>query len=159
MGYRLRKAKPDEIDKISELWYELAVMHEDIMEGYELREDPLTPWKNYIKEGMESGRLVTFVADEGGKIIGFVNVMIRNRASFFTVQKMGVIMDTFVREDYRRKGVGSALVHAAERWIKNQGVEVAVLTVAPENTSGVKFWRKKGFKTYLYKQRKELDRS
>ncbi len=157
MGYRLRKAKADEIDKIGELWYELAFMHEKIMEGYELRDDPISPWKKYIEEGMESGRLVTFVADEDGKLIGFVNVMIRSRASFFTVQKMGVIMDTFVREDYRGKGVGSALVQAGERWIKDQGVKVAVLTVAPENRGGVEFWRKKGFKTYLYKQRKELD--
>ncbi|MGM0509846.1 MAG: N-acetyltransferase family protein [Thermoplasmatota archaeon] len=151
----IRQAKMEDIDDLAELWYDLATMHEDIMEGYELSEDPKSAWTEMMEDFIENPNWRTFIAEDDG-IVGFVTVGLRKRADFFRRQKMGMIMDLFVKEDRRGEGIGTALVSASESWIKEKGFEVAVLTVAPENQGAVDFWKEHGYRTYLYKQRKEL---
>ena len=156
MDFAIRPARRGDLDEITALWYELATMHEGIMEGYDLGEEPVKEWKRLMRDCFDRKDMITFVAVEENTVIGFASVILRNRAPFFRDRHMGVIMDVYVKRERRGEGIGTKLVSGAERWIKNKGIDLTTVTVAPENEEGVKFWSKMGYKTYLLKQRKEL---
>ncbi len=156
MVIRIKLAQKDDLDEITVLWYELATMHEKIMEGYDLSENARDEWKELMEKSLKRKDMITLIAWERGKILGFASVMLRNRAPFFKQKDMGVIMDVFVKKERRGEGIGGKLVKRAESWIKNKGIDLAIITVAPENQGAVEFWGEQGYSTYLLRQRKEL---
>ncbi|MGM0405015.1 MAG: GNAT family N-acetyltransferase [Thermoplasmatota archaeon] len=156
MRLNIRQVRKYEIEELADMWYDLARMHEDIMDGYKLADDPKKMWIDFIKEGIEKEGMVTFVAEKDDELVGFVNTVLRKRPPFFAKRDVGLILDLFVKEYERGEGIGSTLVEAAERWIKSKGVKLAVLTVSPANPVALDFWNKKDYDTYLEKKRKEL---
>ncbi|MFW6040424.1 MAG: N-acetyltransferase family protein [Thermoplasmatota archaeon] len=156
MNLTIRKMREEDLDELTEMWYSLAKMHEDIMEGYELSENPKNSWKKFMKKSFDKEKMTTFVAENNENLIGFVSVVIRRRPPFFEDRDVGMILDLYVKESFRNKGVGGRLVSEAETWIKENKVDVAVLTVAPVNIQAKIFWNARGYSTYLEKKRKEL---
>ncbi len=156
MKINIRQVEKEEIKNLGDMWYELASMHENIMEGYELAEDPILSWIQFIEKGTEKEGMVTLVAEKQGEIVGFVSAVLRRRPPFFSKRDIGLILDLFVKEEYRGKGIGTTLVSAAEKWIKNNDVDIAVMTVSPSNKTALNFWEELGYDTYLEKKRKEL---
>ncbi|HVE70411.1 MAG TPA: GNAT family N-acetyltransferase [Thermoanaerobaculia bacterium] len=65
---------------------------------------------------------VIFVAEHEGEIVGFVEVSMRSSADDCDPRRpVGYLEGWFVSEEQRRKGVGAALVRAAEAWARMQG--------------------------------------
>ncbi|MFP3872063.1 MAG: N-acetyltransferase family protein [Candidatus Natronoplasma sp.] len=155
MTIEVRKARKEDLDEVTEMWYDLAVMHEDIVVGYDLSSDAKETLKGFVQDGLKRKNMCTFVAEDE-ELVGFLNVVIRERLGIFEDTEIGMILDVFVREQRRGEGAGSALLERAERWIKNKGVKAAVLTVSPKNEKAVEFWEDKGYETYLLKKRAEL---
>lgn len=58
---------------------------------------------------------------------------------------------------YWRRGVGSALVEAAEAWGRNRGATVAVMDTYAESPVSVPFWEGRGYRTRSVIMRKRLD--
>ena len=65
--------------------------------------------------------------DEGGVLAGFLEVGLRSHADGCdTRQPVGYVEGWFVREEQRRKGIGAALLRAAENWARARGcIEMA----------------------------------
>jgi aminoglycoside 6'-N-acetyltransferase I len=65
---------------------------------------------------------VTFVAEDDGGVIGFVQVALRSHADGCDMgQAVAFLEGWFVEERARRNGVGGALVAAAEAWARESG--------------------------------------
>ncbi len=160
MPINIREAKKEDLDNVVELWYDLATMHEEMMDGYDLSEDAKDRWKDFVEDGLRREGMCTFVAEEKKEekeeLIGFLNVVIRERLEIFEETEIGLILDVFIKRKNRGEGIGSSLTARAEDWIKNKGVETAVITVSPRNEGGVNFWEGRGYETYLLKKRVEL---
>lgn len=66
--------------------------------------------------------LAAFVAqDSDGKLIGFVEVSIRDYAEGCPDRHVGYIEGWYVKPEKQRQGVGVALVRAAEEWARRKG--------------------------------------
>ncbi len=157
MALEVRKATRADLKDVTDLWYELAVMHEDLVFGYDLSRDAKEAWKEFVEDGFKRKNMCTYVAEEDDELIGFLNVVIRERLDIFKETKIGMILDVFVKEERRGEGIGSLLVKRAEEWFEKKGVKSAVLTVSPNNEKAVEFWEEKGYETYLLKKRAKLD--
>jgi aminoglycoside 6'-N-acetyltransferase I len=76
-------------------------------------------------QGYFAGRLreplAVLVAEEGGGLIGFVELSIRNVAEGCSSGRVAYLEGWWVEEAARRRGVGRALVAAAEDWGRSQG--------------------------------------
>jgi aminoglycoside 6'-N-acetyltransferase I len=71
---------------------------------------------------------VVLVAEtDDGRLIGFADVTMRSRADGCDPKRaVGYLEGWFVVEDQRRRGIGAALMQAAEEWARTQGcVEMA----------------------------------
>ncbi len=156
MSVEIRKAEKEDLDEVVKMWYNLASDHEEMMEGYDLCDDARKNWRSFVEKGLEKNGMCTFVAENENEIVGFLNVVIRERLGIFKEKRIGMILDVFVKEKERGKGYGSELTDRAEKWIENKNVRIAILTVSPLNERGDDFWEDKDYSTYLYKKRKEL---
>jgi [ribosomal protein S18]-alanine N-acetyltransferase len=58
----------------------------------------------------------------------------------------GYIVTIDVLETYRRSGIGTALLHEAERRLAKMGVQYIELQTATNNEAGVAFWRRHGYR-------------
>ena len=64
---------------------------------------------------------VLLAVDEAGKTIGFAELSIRNYAEDCETDRVAYLEGWYVDAEWRRRGVGKALVVAAEAWARAQG--------------------------------------
>ena len=65
---------------------------------------------------------VVLVAEEDGRLIGFADVTLRSRVDGCDPkQPVGFFEGWYVAAEHRRRGVGAALLRAAEEWARAQG--------------------------------------
>jgi aminoglycoside 6'-N-acetyltransferase I len=66
--------------------------------------------------------LIDFIAEYNGEPVGFVEAGVRSHANACDpTHPVGFIEGWFVAESVRRRGIGKALVRAAEDWARTQG--------------------------------------
>lgn len=63
----------------------------------------------------------TFVAEEGGRLLGFLELDLRKYAPGCQSSPVPFIEGWYVEPDVRRRGIGRALVGAAEGWARSAG--------------------------------------
>jgi ribosomal protein S18 acetylase RimI-like enzyme len=80
----------------------------------------------------------TWVAEENGEIIGFL-----------VAQRLGGdalhIVTIDVKEGWRRRGVGTALMDIAEEWGRRQSLSLVSLETAEDNQRAQAFYKKRGY--------------
>lgn len=79
-----------------------------------------------------------FVAEEGGKILGFV-------AGYPDEEGEGRVFTLAVRKGYRRKGIGSHLLGRILRKFRQSGIRYAKLEVRENNVGAIRMYRRMGF--------------
>lgn len=69
---------------------------------------------------------VLVAVDEAGGVVGMVELSIRRAAEGCFSDRVAYVEGWFVEPKFRRRGIGAALVRAAEVWARDQGcVELA----------------------------------
>ena len=71
--------------------------------------------------GLAAEPQAVFVAEEGGRLIGFVEMSLRSFADGFSSSPVGYLEGWYVSPEVRRRGVGRRLVAAGEDWARGQG--------------------------------------
>lgn len=84
---------------------------------------------------MEAGELGCFVAEENGRIVGF-SMADKRDAGLFAL---------FVLPDKEGRGHGTALLAAAELWLKQRSIAEAWLSTGPE-TKAFAFYQRQGWR-------------
>lgn len=92
---------------------------------------------------LERAGTVALVADDGGEIVGFVDLELRQRLNFLTPQAW--IPDLVVAERARGRGVGRALLDEAERWARAAGCWGMTLESASWRTGSHAFYERVGW--------------
>jgi aminoglycoside 6'-N-acetyltransferase I len=100
----------------------------DIPEWLRLRQrlwpgnDDEENWPGELRGILSSRRWEAFVAvAQGGNLVGFLEAHLREYAEGCSTSPVGFIEGWYVEEEYRRLGIGGALVQAAERWAIARG--------------------------------------
>lgn len=64
---------------------------------------------------------VLVAVDETSGVVGFAELSIRNYAEDCVTDRVAYLEGWYVAPEWRRRGVGKALVEAAEAWARSQG--------------------------------------
>ncbi|MCS6998336.1 MAG: GNAT family N-acetyltransferase [Aquificaceae bacterium] len=85
-----------------------------------------------------------WLAEEEGRVVGFL----ASDGNWFSKREgkvVGAIHELVVLPEYRRRGIGKALVEKALEYFKDRNLDRAELWVGDENRAAFDFYRKLGF--------------
>lgn len=101
-----------------------------------------------LTEILESDRETAFIMrDDDGKAIAFMNLSLRYEyVPEATHSPVGYIEGIYVKDEYRDRGFGKALVEYAEQWALAQGCIELASDALVENTASHKFHTRTGFR-------------
>jgi ribosomal-protein-alanine N-acetyltransferase len=113
----------------------------DVDQVYEIENQSFfEPWskEKLVKELLGNKLLEHYVFDIGGEIAGFYIVnFVLDEADIFTIA---------VKNDYRRKGIGSKLLDHLEEIARKKAIKYIRLEVSTKNYKAIKLYEKHGFK-------------
>ncbi|ODR33446.1 GNAT family N-acetyltransferase [Eisenbergiella tayi] len=119
--------KPEDYEEIRDLWLNTPGM------GLNESDDSKEGITAYLKRNPNT----CFVARKGARIVGAILSGHDGRRGF--------IHHTAVAVSERKQGIGSALVDAALKSLKQEGIKKVALVVFRKNETGDAFWEKQGF--------------
>ncbi|MBW3653756.1 MAG: GNAT family N-acetyltransferase [Actinobacteria bacterium] len=95
--------------------------------------------------GSPRGRHALLVAERRKRVIGFVAVG-PTRDADNDAQTTGELRTVMIDDNARGSGVGSALMAAGERAMRDQGLRIATLWVVPQNWRAVRCYERCGWR-------------
>ena len=120
------------------------------LEGIEIANEYL---HNLLKT-CEKNNGKIFVAEDGGKIVGMIAVVIHNQHD--KLKPHGAITDLIVLPEYRDKGVGKNLINKAEKYIKDSGIDIIQASVLSPLIKAQHMYTRNGYEEYEMILRKRL---
>ena len=135
MNYRIRTAVPADEGKIRELFLEMlrTIYHTDDVQGY---------GDGALDRFWSENRDRIYVAEDG-KVVAFLSVEVHHDP----VEH--IYLDDFsVTAPYRNKGIGSALIRAAEAYAEQTGSRAVLLHAEKTNTSAMRFYERLGYAAF-----------
>ncbi|MEM3730384.1 MAG: GNAT family N-acetyltransferase [Candidatus Bathyarchaeia archaeon] len=148
-GIAIRKACPEDLSAIVGLAKELS-KSESIM-------DPMiTPVSRFqdpewILKNIEKDNAVVFVATFNNEVVGYVLGWVSQPWDYKF--ERGYICDCFVKEDYRRRGVGKALCREILKWFRSKNINCVEADIYTNNVASIKLFRSLGFEEVAKKFR------
>lgn len=106
--------------------------------GYECSEEFVS---NRLKN-IDVKREAVFAAEIDGAVVGYIHAEIYNTLYF---ESMINILGLAVSRDYRRQGIGRALITCAENWAKEQGINIVRLNSGNSRKEAHEFYRAMGY--------------
>lgn len=105
--------------------------------------DEGTEWDaQHGEKFLQDANNALFIAFSEHKAVGFLTA---NRLQRFDNRGAEVLLyEIVVHEDFRRKGIGKALVEAAKRWAVEVGADVLWVLTNKSNTAAVALYRSAG---------------
>lgn len=101
----------------------------------------------YPESVLENGTEDLFVAADDSTVVGLIHVMEEHTPPYdcFVIHGYAVIVDLFVSEKFRGKGIGTRLLESAKWWAKERKLDYIELNVLAENEGGIRFYNRQRF--------------
>jgi len=120
-----------------------AFRSEDLETLYKIDQACFAPGISYpreeLSEFVSQRRSRTWIAEESGEIVGFLIVERQG-------QKVAHIVTIDVVERWRRRGVGSLMMDAAEHWAREEKLLFVYLETAENNDAAQRFYEARGYR-------------
>ena len=132
MDYVLRKAKLSDAIRIEELFVEMlkAIYHTDDAEGYEL---------GYLDKFFSGKEDWICVAEYENDVVAFLSIEVYRNQDYIYLD------DLSVTEEYRNKGIGTKLIHAAEKYAEEIGITKIIFHVEKANEAAYQLYLRLGY--------------
>lgn len=145
MSGRVRRAGVRELDRLAAMWTAISHFHEPFDPVFRMRSDADGELNELLRAIARDPDAVILVYDENGDLPGFCIARLDFSPPIMHESGRAEITDLGVREDARRRGIGSRLVDEALAWVQAGGVQRVEVQVAKGNQVAQAFWRAKGF--------------
>jgi GNAT superfamily N-acetyltransferase len=155
----IRLLKSEDVDAVAQLWEALVAYHRELDASL----PPAAPqgarrYSRRLIDRMDDPMSRVLVAEVGGKVVGYVlGVVVDLAPEMFSQEPGGCLADIYVDGEYRRAGVGKALVEALTAWFHEKGLRYYEWHVAARNEDSLAFWRSLGGREVMLRMRAEVD--
>jgi len=156
---KIRKARLADVPELVPMGMELLELHKKFDPVF-YRTVARARWKelstNYARNTVRARKSFILVAEEGGKLIGFLRAEYASRPPVMLERKELFVTDLFVSRKFRGKGVGTALLNETQRIAKEKNVQWLKLEADVKNGEARKFYSFSGFYERSFKLSKRL---
>jgi RimJ/RimL family protein N-acetyltransferase len=152
----VRPAEPGDAARLVDLAREVGAEEEGwLITGGEWRSPGEE--RRYLRWLRHHSDAAVFVAEENGAIVGRLSIARDAHPASEHVADLGLM----VAREFRRRGIGTALMEEAERWARGLGVRKLELHVFPHNEAAIALYKRlgyeeEGFRRRHYRRRGEL---
>ena len=131
--YSIRLAVPADEQKIRELFIEMlqTIYHTENVQGYEM---------GYLDRYWINGEERIYVAEDEG-IVAYLALEVHHDHETDYIY----LDDLSVTEAYRNLGIGSALIHEAEKYAQDTGIQHILFHVEKSNTEAFRLYGRLGY--------------
>jgi len=150
-GFRVREARVADRFVIAAMWRELMALHHNLDARFVIAADGEKKYARYVQDTIRSDDGVVFVAEEGatGLMRGYLLGELQARPPKAMPGLYGFISDLYVSEEWRHRGVGSALFEEMRLWSKAHKAIALELYVSESNPAALAFWQSMGLEPLL----------
>ena len=110
----------------------------------------------FLGKQLKDDDSVIFVAEDGGKVVGYVYAALEPISWKELRDACGFIHDILVEESNRRAGTATALMNAATEWLRERGAPRVILGTADKNERAQRLFAKLGFRRTMVEMTREL---
>jgi ribosomal protein S18 acetylase RimI-like enzyme len=139
-----RKATEKDLQSLVELNVRLKRLNEEFDPLLRVRVDIAEKSREYFGEALRSPNSLIVVAEDNGKVVGFIKADIRER-TFYEPRMEGNIVEFYLLPEYRRRGVGANLLDYTVKLLKEKA-EIITAEFPTLNEIAVEFYTKLGFR-------------
>jgi len=150
----LRRAGPEDLPRLVELWMEMMHVHEGFDSRVVLTPGAPDAYKSYLASHARSSKSVVVLAeeDDGGGVVGFCCAYMCQNLPTFIPAEFGYISDLVVAPARQGRGIGTQLLNYVKDWFQRYAISCIQLQVYSNNGPGRRFWAAKGFKPFVERQ-------
>ena len=145
-GFTIRPGRRDDAAEAARLWMRSAEEHTAHDPVYETAPGAEKTMRRFLADLASSGHSFLFVAEAGGRVVGFVSGELREGSPTFLPKTWASVDDVFVEPDHRNRGMGRALLQSVGEWARQRGASGISLQVAAANARARKFYEDLGFR-------------
>ncbi len=158
MKVSVRKAAVDDYDPLCELFDEIDAWHRDNLPRIFQKPGGPVRERDYYFGLISDENVGLFVAETGGKLIGFVHAIVRDTPALpILVPRHYVIVDGIVvSSSYKNQGTGRILMNKIQDWALTKGASTIELNVYEFNEAAISFYERLGYQTLSRKMSKDL---
>ncbi|MEM4280984.1 MAG: GNAT family N-acetyltransferase [Candidatus Caldarchaeum sp.] len=139
-----RKAEKRDIQSLVDLNIRLKRLNEEFDPLLRVRNDIAEKSREYFEQAMSSPNSLVVVAEDGGRVVGFIKADIRERI-FYEPPIEGNIVEFYLLPEYRRKGVGAKLLDYAVKQLKEKA-DIITAEFPSLNEIAVEFYSRHGYR-------------
>ena len=158
MEYKIRRAKIEDLSKVSEL---VGLL---INKEYEEFDETIDPHhvlsrkaQDYFKERTEDDKSGVFlVAEVSGEIVGYFIGGLGIVEDYRLLDKIGEGESMFILDQYRGLGIGTEFMRLFEDWCRKRDIKRVRIVSSAGNKDAIKLYHRIGYKDYDLKLEKEL---
>jgi GNAT superfamily N-acetyltransferase len=159
MAAVVRRATREDAAAIAKLALALFELHVEWDERRFTQIGTIEGATRYYGERAEADNSAVFVAEDGGRIVGFAYMEYEPVLYAQLATTAAWLHDIYVEPEVRRSHVGSQLIKAVEAEAKRLGADKVLLSVALKNLGGQKLFEQCGFRTTMLEMMLEIDKN
>jgi ribosomal protein S18 acetylase RimI-like enzyme len=153
----VREAQASDLSAICDLGEEVNAIHHaafpHVFAGSGAPDAAASHWNNSIARADAS----TFVAEQGGAIVGFVTVSVSDESHpLLQPARVGRVGSIGVTEAARGHGIGSELMRHAQAWLASHGAQEIRLNVWQFNAGALRLYHELGYEVRSVQLAKRL---
>ena len=152
----VRSGRRDDAEAAARLWVQSAEEHTLYDDVYATSPDAEKIMRRFLADLYSNSHSCLFVAEEGGKVVGFLAGELREGSPAFEPKTWAVVEDVYVLPDYRSQGIGSLLFEEFQNWANEKDTDGISLQVAIKNVRARKFYENLGLREVSVYQVKDF---
>ena len=159
-AFSIRPATPEDTPAIDALDHQSAIHHASIdPERWQAPslEDVVIHRRHWNNVRPRDEALVA--VDTGGRVVGMIELWLRRPSSVpgsAMIQRVHVSLGIAVDAGWRGRGVGTALLQAAEDWARERGATRMALGLDAFNAGALRLYERMGYETWGMEMDKEI---
>jgi GNAT superfamily N-acetyltransferase len=153
----IHEANRRDLPALVSLWQEMMDYHRSYDARFRFSPNAPREVERHLLETLRSRAARILVAEAAGRLIGYIVGEAHARRPIYPDGTYGFISDICVTAEWRRRGVGGALVRGLDAWFTAQKVTSVELFAAALNPGSIAFWRAMGYDDYLRLMRRDYD--
>jgi ribosomal protein S18 acetylase RimI-like enzyme len=154
----VREARAADYGALSEVFSEIDALHRGSLPHVFRAPDGPARSEEHLASVIADQNAAVLVAQSGAEIVGLVEVFLREapEISIMVPRRFAVVDTLIVKEDFRRLGIGRALMQRAHQWAQARGASQVELTVWEFNSGAKAFYESLGYSTTRRTMYREL---